>query len=336
MDMPRRAVPLTPTLPFERLVVFVNPKSTNSAAVQRRIDKLRAFLPDIPFATIEATGKDWSKDTRLIEKHTDLLGPHTLLCIAAGDGTTNYIIQSLLTAKLPEPARKTVLLPLWGGNANDLACMLNGAPNRINFHSLITHGHIVPIHPLECDMQPRQGERIVRIAACYAGFGATAFAAKQLNATDHRHSRLAAIPGGRLIQEVITVMNAFIEAPTFEIKDGGRTRVVYERTFANGERMARIKRLPVQLTDQKFYLNTLENKHLVSAVPRLIESTSKRLSAKFLRNYAFFTTQETSWAQFDGEPLEVPAHTKVQVQLSERPFYALSKNLTVPAKKHHD
>jgi diacylglycerol kinase family enzyme len=319
---------------FDRLLIFVNPKSTNTTAVQKRIKEVNTILADLPCTIIVAEGDNWSSNAKLLEHYVVELGPRSLLCIAAGDGTTNYIIETLLTAKnLPDTARQTVILPLWGGNANDLAHMLNGPAFRANLREIITRGHIVPIHPLECTMHSKSGKRINRIAACYASFGATAFAAQKLNDELHRN-RLARWPVGRFMQELITVVGAFIDAPTFSIKEQDTARVVYERTFSNGSRMAKITRLPVQLTDEVFYFNTFENKRLVSAIPRLIATGSKRLSAKFLSNFAYFTVQEKSWAQFDGEPVEIPAHTKVQVQLSKRPFYALSLTLVAaPAKE---
>jgi hypothetical protein len=76
-----------------------------------------------------------------------------------------------------------------------------------------------------------------------------------------------------------------------------------------------------------FYLNRFENKKLLSIIPRFIELTRKGVSQNLLRNYSSFTTQEESWAQFDGEPVKVPAHTKVQIQLSPRPFYVLTTEL---------
>ena len=166
-----------------------------------------------------------------------------------------------------------------------------------------------------------------RIAACYAGFGATAFAALKLNKPAHRQSKLLALPGGHMLQEFITVTSALLGAPSFAVKEADDVHIVYERTFAKGSRMAKLKYLPVELTDEMFYINTLENRRLASVLPRIVESTRKQVASKFLRNYAYFTVQEDSWAQFDGEPLEIAANTDVHVELSLEPFYALTTTL---------
>lgn len=315
-------------LEFKRYLVLFNPASTNAVTTKRRIDKLRLSLPDREFYVIE-TLPDRKQNMQLIVNNSDKLGRDTLLCIGGGDGTTNLVIETLLTARGLSPNdRQTPIFPMWGGNANDLAHMLNGSPH-VRFETILRRGNIVPIHPLQIEMTNKEEGSRMHIAACYAGFGATAFAALKLNKPTHRLSKLHSIPGGRLLQEIITVAGALLEAPSFAVEESDHVSFVYERTFANGSRMAKLHRLPVQLTDQMFYINTLENRRLVSAIPRMMELTRKRLAAKFLRNYAHFTTQEPSWAHFDGEPLPVPAHTRVQVQLSTRPFYALSTALHV-------
>jgi diacylglycerol kinase family enzyme len=318
---------------FTRVIVFFNPKSTHAATAKKRIDDIKQLLPKTPLEIIETAHGGPKANVQLVEQCADKLGPDTLLCIVAGDGTTNQIIQALLIGEgLSEKARRTPILPLWGGNANDLAYMLNGSSYRAKTADLLEKGKIVTIHPLECKLIGPKGTD-TRIAACYAGFGASGFAARQLNAAAHRQSKLHALPGGRIIQELITIVSAIMEAPGFTVKESGSAKIVYERLFSNGPRMGKVARLPVQLTDEMFYLNTLENKRLLSAIPRIVESTRKKMSENFLGNFASFTVAENSWAQFDGETLEIPAGTKVQVQLSTRPFYALSTELHTPIPK---
>jgi hypothetical protein len=305
-------------------VVFFNPASTNAALTGHRIATLRRIMPHCDIKTVETSPDGYQANRALVEKHAHELGEGSLLCIAGGDGTTNQIIEAiLLSTKLTEAQRSTPILPLWCGNGNDLAHMLNGS-NRTRLEDILTKGQIVAIHPLQCTINQEDGKSITRIAACYAGFGATAFAARRLNEPAHRRSKLHAFPGGRPLQEVITVAGALLEAPSFAVKDTDAVQIVYERTFANGSRMAKLMRLPVELTDEMFYINTLEHRKLVSALPHVVDLLLKRVSGKFLRNHMHFTTQGSSWAHFDGEPQEVPANTDVDVQLSPQPFYALS------------
>lgn len=309
-------------------VVFTNPKSTRASVAKRYIKELRVALPSAVISEIITSPNGHDANKKLVEDNAKLLGLNSLICIVGGDGTTSQIIEGLITSDLLQKDQKaTPVLPLWGGNANDLAHMLNGTLIKRSIQSLLKQAHIVPIHPLKCSLKDQDGSKITRLAVCYAGFGATAFAAMSLNKPAHRHSKLHALPGGRAIQNIITVAGAFIGAPKFAVKEADDIHIVYERIFSNGSRMAKLKYLPVELTDEMFYLNTLEHKKITSAIPKLLDSTRRRVSAKFLRNFAYFTTQENVWGQFDGEPLEIAAHTKVQVELSPQAFRAVTTNL---------
>jgi diacylglycerol kinase family enzyme len=336
MQLTRKAEKKTATVQFTRLVVFLNPNSTRNIAARKRLEEVKVIMAGLPYDVIETSSEGLRANMRLVEENASKLGPQTLLCIAAGDGTINHIIQALLRSeRLSAAARLTPILPLWGGNANDLAHMLNGPGYRAHLHDIITKGHVVPIHPLECDMSSKGHRRIVRIAACYAGFGATALVAHRLNMPGHRQSRLNALPGGRLLQEVITVITTLLAVPAFSIKREDGIKNVYEISFYNGSRMAKVEHIPVQLTDEMFYLNALKDKRILFLlpIPRFVEVTQKRIAQKLLRSYETFTTQEESWAQFDGEPLKIPAGTKIQMQLSTRPFYAVSTILHPESKK---
>src|ERR1700754_3107995 len=107
---------------FSSILVFMNPKSTHAAAAQRRIAEIERLMPGTPIAVIETSSEGHAGNQKLVQAHAKKLGPDTLLCIAAGDGTISQIIEAILMSKgLSGKARKTVILPLWGGNANDLA-----------------------------------------------------------------------------------------------------------------------------------------------------------------------------------------------------------------------
>jgi diacylglycerol kinase family enzyme len=310
---------------FTRCIVLVNPVSTHANQVDRRVAALRKAFPGKDVRILHTLPEGRTANQQLLAKHAKLLGPHTLLCIGGGDGTVNMAVEALIThPAMPAAARHTSILPLWGGNANDLAHMLNGAPFRTKVKDLFERGRIVPIHPLECMLMHKDGRREKRIAVCYASFGATAFAAHRISEPSHRKHLLHHLPGGRFLLELITVLSAFLDAPTFRVEEKGRPKFIYERTFANGSRFAKIDRLPIRLTDNMFYLHTLEDKKWLSALPSIVEITQKRMAEKFLRDRASFTTREPTLAQFDGETVDIPAGTRVRVRLSQQPFYALS------------
>jgi diacylglycerol kinase family enzyme len=310
---------------FSSILVFLNPKSTHAAAARRRIKEIERLMPGTPIAVIETEAGGRAANERLVRKHANKLGPNTLLCIAAGDGTTSQIIEAVLTSKgLSGKARKTVIFPIWGGNANDLAHMLNGPAYKAKLADILKNGRIVPIHPLQCDMTGKDQKSHTRLAACYASLGVSGFVAKRLTQPEYRQNPLHKIPGGTTFMDILAVISSIMGAPSFSIKEHGDVRSIYELSFHNGSRMAKIERLPAKLTDEMFYLKQFESKKLLSVIPRMLEVTRKGISQNLLRNYTSFTTQAETLAQFDGEPELIQAHTKVQVQLSPRPFYALA------------
>lgn len=319
---------------FNSILVFLNPVSTHATAAKRRIKEIERLMPGTPIAVVETEPGGHAANERLVRTHAHKLGPDTLLCIAAGDGTTSQIIEAIIMAKgVPSKARKTVIFPIWGGNANDLAHMLNGPAYKANLANILKNGRIVPIHPLQCDMTGKDQKLRTRLAACYASLGVSGFVAKRLIQPEYRQNPLHKIPGGTTLMDILTVLSTIMGAPSFSIKEHGNVRSIYELSFHNGSRMAKIERLPAKLTDEMFYLKQFESKKLLSVIPRALEVTRKGISQNLLRNYTSFTTQVETAAQFDGEPELIPAHTKVQVQLCPQPFYALTTALKSEDKK---
>jgi diacylglycerol kinase family enzyme len=261
----------------------------------------------------------------LLRAQARQLGPHTLLCIAAGDGTVGMVVEMLVQDPgIPEKARLTPIFPLWGGNANDLAHMLNGNAYRNRVHETLTKGAVIAVHPLECALTMPDGTVTTRIAACYASFGATAFVAARLNEHDVRHNPVRRLPGGRLVAEFVAGFLALARAPSFTVMERGSEKVVYERTFTNGSRFAKMERLPLKLTDDAFMQHIVEEKQLHTVMPRLWRAMQKKFVAQFRENQVEFTVGRDIMAQFDGESAEIPAGTNVYISLASQPFWALS------------
>jgi diacylglycerol kinase family enzyme len=274
---------------FNRVVVLRNPVSTQAAPARQRITELRRIFGKELVTVVDTSPDGIDANRQLLRAHAKLLGPQTLLCIAAGDGTVNMVIETLVQdTHLSAQARKTPVLPLWGGNANDLAHMLNGMAYRGRLREALYKGKVIAVHPLACALRSQDGAKRIRTAACYATFGATAYAAEQLNDTKLRSSWLHRVPGMRL------------------------------------SLFAKVERLPLRLTEPVFLSHTLEEKRLKTVVPHLARAMRKRLSPRFRDHYAEFTIEESILAQFDGEPMEIQAGTTVSMAISERPFYALS------------
>lgn len=254
-----------------------------------------------------------------------LLGPETLLCIAGGDGTANLVIEALLTStELSKQARRTVVFPLWGGNANDLACMLNGNPWRSRVQQITKQAPVAEIHPLRCELTFPDGSRRVHLAACYASFGASAFAAKRLAEPHMRAHPLDRVPGGRTVKEVMTVVRALFDAPLVSIIQDNREVPMYEHIFLNGSRFAKVKGTPLKLTAPYFYHAIISHKRAGSIVRRLRDLTNKKATEHMRGKHAHFRVDGAVWAQVDGEVFMIPTGTTVDITLNPKPFYALS------------
>src|SRR5208282_6264938 len=110
---------------FQKVIFLVNPASTHIAQAMKRINELQKLFPQdvIELTSTSAEGRE--ANAQIIVSLADRLGPNTLLCVAAGDGTASLVIETLVLSKaLSDNARQAIVLPLWGGNANDLAHML--------------------------------------------------------------------------------------------------------------------------------------------------------------------------------------------------------------------
>jgi diacylglycerol kinase family enzyme len=310
---------------FKRVFVLRNPVSTHAAQAKQRIAEVEAVFGKKRVEVLDTVRGGVEPNRAMLRRHAHHLGPDTLLCIVAGDGTVSMVVEMLIADDtLPDKARSTVVLPLWGGNANDLAHMLNGNAYRNRVREVLTKGGAVQVRPLSCTISSAEGPKQARIAACYISFGATAFAAARLNAPDVRRNPLRRIPGVRAVADFFAGFGALRNAPTFSVIEKGKERLVYERTYANGSRFAKVERLPLKLTEPYFLEHTLEEKRISSVLPRMLEAMRKSSSSRYKNNFAQFTVQQDILAQFDGEPTEIAAGATVCITVSKQSFAALS------------
>lgn len=321
--------------PFTRYIVVRNPKSTDASKVQRRIHELHSMSPESELLYIETRAGGIEPNATLFEAYRDKLGPTTLICVGGGDGTINMVVHLLLhDQQFDDEARKTPILPLWGGNANDLAYMLNGRPSRTTLRRLLEAGAVVPIKPLRCTCKMPDGTTRTYTATSYASFGATAYVTQELEKVIRRRSPLRASPATRLGQETVAVARALFEAPTFSIRESDTTKVIFERIFLNGSRFAKVFGIPLRLTEEQFHRLTVERKHFGILVLHMIGISRKRNRNRVSGIHDAFTILDPTWAQFDGEAVNIAANTHVEVSLSSQPFYALSTRLRHGPKRH--
>ena len=319
----------SPMIKFERFVVFYNPVSTNSRRSRKRIAELKDLFPSKEVKVVETSPEGVEANKRIVVQESKKFDERTVVCIAAGDGTVSAVLDALLLSTgVPKAARKVPVVPLWGGNANDLAYMINGLPNRTSTRSVFEKGKVLPIYPLNLKLTSDK-KTSERIAACYVSFGASAYATQQLELPKNKKNKLHVIPGSRIASEFLIIMRSLAKAKTFSMQVNEQTSSVYERIFINGSRIAKIDRLPLRLNEKAFYEAILPRKH-----PKAFLSLLSAL--KILRNRSYgeitekkrtFTLNDDTWAQIDGEVMKLPKATKVEISLSEKPFYVISRKL---------
>jgi diacylglycerol kinase family enzyme len=317
---------------FDRILVLVNPWSTHIVAARQRIAQLQAIYTHGSIHIIEIRDDPEHSTTALLNAHKRSLGPKTLLCVAGGDGTVNAVVQYLMATTSPKNAAQTVVLPLWGGNANDLAHMLNGPAYLTGGKELLRKGKVVSIHPLKCELTYPDGKTEQYSASAYIGFGVSAMTAKRLNTLIHRNSAWHKYPGGRFIREFMIGAETFAKISTFHIEEDGHDRAIYERIFINGSRIGKVQALPLKLTDKAFFNVTVQGrKTKLLALGNYLREVFRRPAAE-LTTGATFVCLDHAWGQADGETFEVTQGTQVRVYRSEQPFYALSTKL-VPRRR---
>lgn len=316
------------TCPFDRFIVLSNQKSSGRHNAARKLQEMVRLFPEVPIVTYETSRGGVAAYTKLLQAHRSELGPRTLLCVAAGDGSINFLVESLLLdGALSSNERQTPLLPLWGGNGNDLASMLNGRIARTSVRMIFDEASVVPISPMQFHMVHADGTEKVRIACVTASFGATAQAARRLNDHRYRQSQLHKVPGGRYLMESMAAWSAIASSTTFVTEQTGMKKRMYEYTFGKGPRMAKWYRMPVRLDDDRFFLHKMEGKLPIITPTILVLSFRRNSSPTRLYKATELVVHDPVWAQFDGEPELIPSDTKIYVQLSNRPFYAYSRLL---------
>lgn len=316
---------------FHRVVILRNPRSTRARDEMGLVQALTEnFDPAAVTQLYTHTSAGKTRDWLAQALQDGLLGSRTLMAVIAGDGTLNHVVNNLLSDDRLKPRhRKTVILPLWGGNANDLARMLNGMPSRNQVVKLIKHGRVVAVHPIRFTLTSKKAKSQTHLALCYASFGASGAVAKAINDSEFRKVTLKTWPPLRFVREFVLVVKTLYRAPRFRIADGpeGRPRRLFERVFLNGPRLAKVERISLRLTDKHFYETSVTRMRLGALFSRALELSDRRFAQKMAETEATFTVLGDVLAQFDGEDTAIPAGTTVRASVNDTPFYALSLRL---------
>lgn len=309
-----------------QIIAVTNPHSSNAARVTKKIRQLEKRLGN-KIVSLPSERNPLVFKKKFIKRIQGYSHKPVVVLIGGGDGTVHQVVKA--TIDVPEPGRKNIiLLPIWGGNANDFAYMLNGVPAGKSLFKVISAGKIIKIHPLEISLTRKNSETIAH-AICYASFGASAFAADIIDKTgaarDGLFSNVAVVVIGK---EVFRVVRALRSALPFRARVNGKRVKIFEQVFVNGSRIAKINRLPVKLTDKAFYsVGHQPNKHPF-IVLRIIQILSGKRVGSVTNRPVKFEVKEPVLGQYDGEVIKIPGNTRVKISVSKQYIYALSTRLT--------
>lgn len=319
-----------------------NPHASNYQRSQKWIDTVAESLD------IKPRRIDWLKRGTVFDHDIANLHAHPqkviLVAIAGGDGTVSavanrlmYVLGKSKNSKNPkkpgdskaatETAGRILILPLWGGNANDMACMLNGLNSAITTTQLLKDSKPVPVPLIKIELlKPGYVDKTI-FACCYASFGASAYAARKLDQKNFAKKKsFQSFAPMVVAREVATVLKALGGAPAFHAKFGERETKVYEHTLVNGPRLAKINRIPVGLTEPEFFHAIVTKKNPSVLLDLLRLATGKHAPAYSKKSQNSFVLHDATDAQIDGEVHRLEEQTKVDAEIIWPPFLWISVN----------
>lgn len=311
---------------FDRIVIVTNPTSTRAAQIHHLIDELEASTYGKRLHTIH-TKADIDSTTEILQ---NTLHPGDVVVVAGGDGTVHQIINALANGTLL--GQRIPILPLWGGNGNDMAHMLNGRSTR-RPSKLLQQGKVTAIYPIQVHYTSDE-DNAQRLAGYCVGIGATAYGALCLNEAAYRRRIGYKNKFVRQLYEAHALTKALSEISTYTIEDGQGIRTIFERTIANGPRMAKYGKLPVKLTEQRLFVTDIAEKHTLAVAGWLGRLVCQPLvgppSGYYLeggQELSFAIRHKPTFMHFDAETHVLPPDSEVHITQASHPFYAISTKL---------
>lgn len=302
-------------------IVWRNPGSTNDARMQAFIHALRdSKLTNVQCVTAEKDALAASKQRllRLLKKH----GDDCWLLLSGGDGTVGSIINFLKESNL---AKIPPIMPLPGGNSNDIATMLHG--KRILTVPRLQAARKQNVHIMHCVLEPQEGKPVQRYAAAYISFGITAQTAQVINLPAHRTVQTdQPTEAARRLTEVRRFSDVLSRAKPFRITEAGEERLLYERILVNGRRMAKYFRLPAELSEAAFRDIAISAYGPLSNLKHLSMLATKQMHGEIRQRgeIVTFTCSEPIMSQFDGETLAIKKGTTIRISVDETPLIFIS------------
>lgn len=244
---------------------------------------------------------------------------------AGGDGTANYIGNLVMSDAFHEAGHGALpFVPLRGGNANDLAVMLNG---RRTAADILRSGRYAQMKPLET-VYSSPAEAGKRYAFAYFSIGATALASERLEMIKNTANKLTRSTGFQQAREAFAAWQSLSSAPDFKVTQAGEAPEVYaDLLFIKGNRMAKYGRPHASLAAGSFETIASRLDGPLSVITNMLALQRGKKYGQLLASACFSAESADNaplLAQYDGETAYIPSGSDVRVRVPDEGYYTLT------------
>lgn len=306
--------------PYERLLIITNEHSSHARAIQRQIQRV-----DLPAEYIVT-----SLDTeRTQEELYDKVREDDVIVAAGGDGTAHQVGNMLLSEEGRERGvNRYPFVPVRGGNANDIATMING---RASVRTIVNRGQAIELNPLQ--VQVEQGDnQDTRYALGYFSVGGTAAASQKLDELKHTANMATRLSGVQFAREAVTswLTVADTSREIYAAQQNAEQLPVTDYLFMRGDRIAKIGRPHANLTLPKFEAVAMQSHGKFDALRRMFDMKNGKLWGEMLSEVTLIFTASNAQdipAQYDGETRQLAAGSQLTVSVSPYSYTTLTTRL---------
>lgn len=289
------------------------------------------------------------------EKIASCIKPGDIIVSGSGDGGDSLIVRTLLQFPgLVEEVRKTPVLSLYGGNANQGPAELT--PKKLfrlpSIKGILQHGMVIdayagnvkfsPSPNLEADGED-QFDTIESLFNYFAGVGATGHSADELHRV--RMHRLRSSPLGRNLVDIPAVLRGISRARNnrFEVQETiyetpdniisqSDYRSAHEVSFVNGERMAKFGMFSSRLEYPEMYKGIRIDSRWLAILRDAAAMMVGRLAGDHIPGYLTVRLDykhkpgASPMGHIDGDSIPLPREGSMEVRTYPEPYRVVTTN----------
>lgn len=322
---------------FDRLVVAENPRASHYRRISREVARLQRSHPDFGIERIPTSANmNETHDTIM-----DTVRQGDVLVVIGGDGTVNQVGSVVTSQDFDRgDAPNTPFVPLRGGNANDIANMING---RASLEEILRRGEMMELFPLEVTVTaPEEQTRqdpfddgvYVRRALGYFSVHAAAEATRGLDNIKPQSDIIRWMlrhTGIQQAREVFAVLQPMAQAkPVIAIEDGYPPYALVDESFLRGDRIAKYGHPHADLTKQIFERTRVYDQGYIAALTSMIKMQQGKLEGEktdSVTQLLYGRDGKPILTQYDGEVIEIPSGSTVNVGIAARGYHTLTTKL---------